>query len=273
MSRTAIHAISDKSISEYQENGVVVLRGIFSDWMPALCRGADYNAAHPSSSALIHGSNADQGRFLEDFCNWQLIPEFRDFVLNSDIGEIAARLMGSRSVQFFHDHYLHKDAGTETATPWHQDMPYYCVRGKQTVSFCIPLDARARNASLNCVMRSHKLSKEIRPTSWSTQDSFYQDDANFMDLPDIDNGDYDIKTWAVDPGDAIAFNFNTIHSAKANTGHAVNRTVSFRLVGDDVRYFQRPGRTSPNFPDINQENGDRLREDWFPVIWSTSEEE
>lgn len=73
----------------------------------------------PAAAHLIHGSNADQGRFLEDFCNWQLIPEFRDCVLNSDIGEIAAGLMGSRSVQFFHDHYLHKDAGTETATPWH----------------------------------------------------------------------------------------------------------------------------------------------------------
>jgi len=273
MLRTVTHAITNQIISDYQENGVVVLRGIFSDWMPALCRGADYNAAHLSSSALIHGSNSDQGRFLEDFCNWQLIPEFRDFVLNSDIGDIAARLMGSRTVQFFHDHYLQKDAGTATATPWHQDMPYYCVRGEQTVSFWIPLDPRNRNASLNCVTGSHRLPKEIRPTSWSTLDSFYEDDANFMDLPDIDNGGYDIKTWAVDPGDAIAFNFKTIHGAKANIGQAVNRTVSFRLVGDDVRYFQRPGRTSPNFPDIKQKNGDRLREDWFPVIWPTSDEE
>jgi len=38
-------------------------------------------------------------------------------------------------------------------------------------------------------------------------------------------------------------------------------------LGDDVRYRQRPGRTSPNFPDINQKNGERLREDWFPIIW------
>jgi len=48
----------------------------------------------------------------------------------------------------------------------------------------------------------------------------------------------------------------------------VSRTLSFRLLGDDVRYRQRPGRTSPNFPDINQKNGERLREDWFPTIWS-----
>jgi len=53
MSRTAIHAISDKSISEYQENGVVVLRGIFSDWMPALCRGADTMRHTPAAAHLF----------------------------------------------------------------------------------------------------------------------------------------------------------------------------------------------------------------------------
>ena len=90
-----------------------------------------------------------------------------------------------------------------------------------------------------------------------------------MDLPDIDSEAYDIKSWAVEPGDAVAFNFKTIHGANANATNTVNRTVSFRLVGDDARYFERAGRTSPNFPDINQQSSKRLREDWFPVIWRT----
>ena len=55
--------------------------------------------------------------------------------------------------------------------------------------------------------------------------------------------------------------------ANANTVSRVSRTLSFRLLGDDVIYRQRPGRTSPNFPGINQKNGERLREDWFPTIW------
>ena len=85
------------------------------------------------------------------------------------------------------------------------------------------------------------------------------------------HGDDDVRTWAIEPGDAVAFNFKTIHGAKANDGDTISRTVSFRLVGDDVRYFERPGRTSPNFQDINQKSDSRLREDWFPVIWPTSE--
>jgi hypothetical protein len=38
-------------------------------------------------------------------------------------------------------------------------------------------------------------------------------------------------------------------------------------VGDDVTFLERPGRTSPPFPGINQQSGERLREDWFPVVW------
>jgi len=146
-------------------------------------------------------------------------------------------------------------------------MPYYCVDGEQTVSFWIPLDSREQEFSLRCVARSHKLPKQIRPTSWSTMESFYEDGSNFMDLPDIEGGDYQIKEWAMEPGDVVAFNFKLIHGANANTRKTANRTLSFRLVGDDVRFVQRQGRTSPNFPGINQKNGERLREDWFPVIW------
>lgn len=265
-------SIGEQQVSEFQGNGVVVLPGLFNDWIPALRRGAKQNATQPSDRALFHGGDGDPGKFLEDFCNWRLIPEFQEFVLDSNIGEIAAELMQCRSVQFFHDHYLQKDAGASAATPWHQDMPYYCLRGEQTVSFWIPLEAREREASLSCVLGSHRLPKEIRPTSWSTLEDFYGNDASFMDLPDIDSGDYDIKTWAVSPGDAIAFNFKTIHGARANSGHTVNRTLSFRLVGDDMRYLERPGRTSPDFPNIGQQDGEKLREDWFPVIWPRTEE-
>ena len=33
-----------------------------------------------------------------------------------------------------------KEPGTQRATPWHQDLPYYCVDGAQTVSLYVSLD-------------------------------------------------------------------------------------------------------------------------------------
>ena len=41
-----------------------------------------------------------------------------------------------------------EEAGTRDRSPWHQDRPYYCIDGSQTVSFWIPLDAVARPSTL-----------------------------------------------------------------------------------------------------------------------------
>ena len=41
-----------------------------------------------------------------------------------------------------------------------------------------------------------------------------------------------------------------------------------RFIGDDARYIDRGGETSPPFTDINLKTGDSLRTDWFPVVWS-----
>ena len=40
-----------------------------------------------------------------------------------------------------------------------------------------------------------------------------------------------------------------------------------RFIGDDVKYIDRGGETSPPFKGINLKNGAKMREDWFPVIW------
>ena len=259
--------ISNEEINNFRTDGVVVLRGVFKDWIESLSKGANFHFNHPSDNALIHKADGHQGQFLEDFCNWQRIPEYQDFVLNSPLGSVAAQLMQSKTAQFFHDHYLHKEASSGVPTPWHQDIPYYCVQGSQTVSFWLPLEAREENISLRCAAKSHTLEKEIRPTSWSNNESFYADDSLFMDVPNIEQSDFEIKQWAIEPGDVVAFDFRIIHGALANKKKSVSRTLSFRLVGDDVSYRQRTGRTSPNFPDINQCTGERLRGDWFPVIW------
>ena len=71
----------------------------------------------------------------------------------------------------------------------------------------------------------------------------------------------------MEPGDAVAFNYGTLHGARGNDTGARRRAFSLRLVGDDARYVARPGRTSPPFPGHQMVPGQRLREDWFPVIW------
>ena len=91
-------AITRTDIKNFNNDGVVVLRGVFNDWIEILRRGAEFHINHPSESALIHKQDSYQGQFMEDFCNWQRIAEYKDFVLNSPLGSFAADLTDSKSI-------------------------------------------------------------------------------------------------------------------------------------------------------------------------------
>lgn len=71
-------------------------------------------------------------------------------------------------------------------------------------------------------------------------------------MPDIDahRADYRILGWALQPGDAIAFNFATIHGAPATataTAAGRRRVFSARWVGDGAVFVDRQGKGSPPF--------------------------
>ena len=62
-------------------------------------------------------------------------------------------------------------------------MPYYCTDGNKTGSFWIPLDNVDKENNLQLILRSHKWPKLVRPTKWSTDKSWYNEDSSFMNLP------------------------------------------------------------------------------------------
>ena len=51
------------------------------------------------------------------------------------------------------------DNRSQLSTPWHQDQPYYCVDGADTVSLWIPLDVVPRERTLEFVGGSHSWGK------------------------------------------------------------------------------------------------------------------
>ena len=88
-------------------------------------------------------------------------------------------------------------------------------------------------------------------------------------MPDIEanRGALDIRGWAVQPGDAVAFHFRTLHGAPANVSSERRRVISVRWVGDDARFVRRPGRTSPYFPDLEYEDGSPFDGEQFPILY------
>jgi ectoine hydroxylase-related dioxygenase (phytanoyl-CoA dioxygenase family) len=210
----------------------------------------------------------DSGRFFDDYCNWERIPEFDEVVRQSPAARAAAELMGSTSAQMFHDHVLVKEPGTSKPTPWHQDAPYYFVEGEQTLSFWIPVDPVA-NAALRCIAGSHKWPKLVLPVRWLSDQNFYAGENDYLPVPDPDNepDKFNVLEWSMQPGDALAFHNKTVHGARGNMSERRRRAFSIRWLGDDARYVERPGHTSPPYPGHDMKHGQRLREDWFPVIW------
>lgn len=216
----------------------------------------------PYAAENLH--DGESGRFFDDYCNWTRIEEFAEVIADPEILAAAAALMGSKTVQVFHDHVLVKEPGTSKATPWHQDGPYYFVSGRQTVSFWVPLDP-VNEATLRVVAGSHLWPKPVLPTRWLNEDAFYPNEKDYIPVPNPDAEGMTVLEWPMQPGDAVAFHFDSLHGARANTSDRRRRAFSLRLLGDDARYVTRPGRTSPPFPGHDMVEGQRLREDWFPV--------
>ena len=258
--------LTSADVDAYRRDGAVCVRGLFSGFVDQLRDGIERNMAEPGPYAAENLGEGEHGRFFDDYCNWTRIPEFAAVIEGSPAAEVAADLMGTDRVQLFHDHVLVKEPGTSKPTPWHQDGPYYFVDGIQNVSFWSPMDP-VTEASLRCVAGSHRWEKPVLPIRWLSEEDFYAGEDEYMPIPDPDAEGMDIKEWAMEPGDAVAFNYSILHGARGNTTQTRRRAFSLRLVGDDARYVERPGRTSPPFPGHDMVPGQVLREDWFPVIF------
>ena len=258
--------LSDQEIEIYQDQGAIVVKNLFKPWIDLLREGFEKVLNKPGPHARENVTNKE-GRFFEDYCNWQRINEFQKFAEESPAAQIVAEATGSKSIQLFHEHIFVKDPGTFKETPWLQDMPYYCVDGNDTGSFWIPLDPVTKENSLQVLLGSHRFPKLFRPTIWSNDKPWYKDNDNFMDMPDITKMEKNILSSEMNIGDAILFNFKVLHSSSGNTEKIPRRAFSMRFIGDDVKYINRGGETSPPFKGIDLNNGAKMREDWFPVIW------
>jgi len=250
---------------DYARDGVVLLRGAFAAWVERLRAGTEALMADPGPYERSYTPKDGSARFFQDLCNWQRVPQYREFVEQGPGAAIARALMGSTGARFFHDHILVKEPGTSIVTPWHQDGPYYCVGGEQCVSFWIPLDPVAREVTMECVAGSHNWQKIHKPKRFDGTDLYAGDDRE--EMPDIDahRDQFRILGWEMEPGDAVAFHYRTVHGAPANTSPQRRRRVfSARWVGDDAVFIDRQGRGSPPLRHITLKTGDPLDGPDFP---------
>ena len=266
-SHSAESLLSDDLVKQFQTDGAVLLKGVFTDWVEGARAAIEENKSNPSWRERTYRPDHGSAPFFQDYVVWSQFDGYRALVAESPMPELAAHLMQSETARIFHDHVLVKEPGNSVVTPWHQDQPYYLVQGQQTVSFWVPLDAVPRERTIEYVGGSHRWGTSFKPQRFDGTDLFENDTSEAVPDVEAERESLNILGWAVEPGDAVAFSFRTLHGAPANASTTRRRVISVRWVGDDAMFVKRAGVTSPSFPDLEYEDGAPFDGAEFPVLY------
>ncbi len=258
-------------------DGAVVVRDVLpAAWLDRLSEAIDGELVQGSPTGSEFGGS--EGRFYGDVFLWLRSPAFRAVAMDSPLPELAAHLMHATSVHLFYDQLFVKEPGSVEPTPWHQDLPYWPISGKQIISIWIPVDrATPENGVVTYVRGSHLWGRTFRPQAFGKSGNARAfDDSPFEPIPDIEaeRDRHELLTWSLEPGDVLVHHAMTIHGATGNPSVAARRrALAIRYAGDDARYAPRPGtfleieavRKHVPAPDIAA--GAPLGGHLFPKVW------
>ena len=262
--------VDDALAAAYARDGVVCVRSVLdAGEVAAAARAIDAVLASPGPLTQVASGADDPGAFTEDFCRWREIPEIERLARHSRVPAVAAALMATPQVRLYHDHVLVKEGGTRQPTPWHQDQPYYNVDGRG-VSAWIPVDPVPAAGCLELVATSHR-GPWLMPRTFLRREARWFPEGSLAELPDIeaDRGAFDIRRFELEPGDAIFFDFLTVHGAPGFPYPGSRRILSLRYLSAEARHAPRPWTTSPPFDGLDAElaAGAVMDHPLFPVVW------
>jgi ectoine hydroxylase-related dioxygenase (phytanoyl-CoA dioxygenase family) len=277
----AVSLVTDAVVDEYSRDGVVCLRGaIESRWIDLLRAGVERNIAAPGERGRVWSNDGDGQAMRYDSQSWLRVPEYKSFILESPMAEIAGRVMAASAVNFFFDALFHRTAGNQFRTPFHQDEPFWSVEGFDTCSAWMPLVPVAKQSALECVAGSHRWNERYLQTNFGelTGDPrdqvVYTDAEDRVPFPDIEGERerYDIRSWDMEPGDVVLFNGRTIHGGSGNLAEGRElRVFNTKWLGDDVRVIFREEGMDPDHSAVmtaaGLAPGDRVSDPLYPEVW------
>jgi len=262
--------VSPADVDTFRRDGVILLKNLFPEWVEPLRAGLQRNMDEAQNYAFPCDSVAPggEGRFFDSYCNWHRIPEYQAFISQSAAAHLAAQFMRSQTAQLFHEHVFCKESGTQTATPWHHDLPYYCVDGIQNISVYVALDTTPAETAVRFLAGSHRTGQLYFPRHFVDGSDYAQDDSAMTSVTPLIESfkDSEIRSFALEPGDVILFDFRTLHGTTDAPVQKRRRAFSTRWLGDDMVYCERAGETSPPLKDLGVKPGARMPSALFPVF-------
>ena len=252
---------------QFRDDGVVKLTNVLDPGSLRQARACyDWSLNNPGPHGKGGGwLEAGEGTF-EDKANPEAPEVYRSFLESGPLADLAAGLWGEAETWFMYEQVFRK-SGPCRRTPWHQASSYLAVDGGHLIVFWFNFAPLAKADALEFVRGSHK-GTLYNGSTFNIDDPtepIYPED-KLPRLPDIDRSpdDWDIVSWAVEPGDAIAFHPKVLHGGGATAG-ATRETLSLRFFGADATYAPRPGPCGPRIAGLHDslKNGDAFRHPAF----------
>ena len=228
------YALTTQQITDYREQGHILLRGVCSAeevaaYRPILTGTVQSHSHHlpPLEERDTYGK-----AFIQIGNLWVKNEAARPFVLARRFAKIAADLMGVTGVRLYHDQALYKEAGGGL-TPWHQDQYYWPLDTDNTVTLWMPLvDVSIEMGALTFASGSHKEGLlghlAISDESHETWERHVQEKG------------YPVVRDVMQAGDVTFHAGLTLHSAPGNSSTLDREVMTIIYYPDGVRTFAEP---------------------------------
>jgi ectoine hydroxylase-related dioxygenase (phytanoyl-CoA dioxygenase family) len=238
---TQPYSLSDQQISNYQQNGHVLLREVATQTEIAAYRPVIKEAAYRYNTEVRPLSERDTyGKaFLQIMNLWTKDQAVQKFVLAQRFARIAAELMGVAGVRLYHDQALFKEAGGGP-TPWHQDQYYWPLDTTKTVTMWMPLtDISVEMGPMTFVSGSYHFGYLGKfPISDESQSRFEQ----FIKERDLSLS----YGTAMAAGDATFHSGWMLHSAPENITNSTREAMTIIYFADGARIAEPENKNQEN---------------------------
>lgn len=269
-----MRTLTTSEIQAFRRDGIVKVPGAVPP---------DLAAEMLASVDRVLGAPGATGMFGMDRRVYARDEQFASFLYRSELASLAAQAMGSETIRIYFDQIFVKESNTEDQVfHWHQDHPFWPIRGEQVASTWVALtEASVQASALEFVKGSHRWDKHYRPflgegvdfeqmnRLW---DGFGDHAAGLTDvIEDFEDHPerYDVVGFDVAPGDALLFDYRILHRSRGNSSGRRRVAVSWRWLGDSAVWAPIHGAD----PVISQEHttlqpGERITDDAaFPLVY------